>query len=245
MRRTLILLEPLPSPSSTTAPRFSNSGTGRRWLSKTWLSSSCPVCSPAHSGAEPEKYEILILVATSGDTGKAALEGFADVPGVRIFVFYPHEGVSEMQRLQMVTQRGANVGACAVVGNFDDAQNGVKGIFSDPAMKDKLAAFHFRLSSANSINWGRLAPQIVYYFSAYQEMVAAENPAGTTDPHLCSDGELRQHSCRLLRHPMRVARIQTPLRLQPKQRTHRIHPHRGYMIGGGNSSRPNPPPWIS
>ena len=115
--------------------------------------------------AEPEKYEILILVATSGDTGKAALEGFADVPGVRIFVFYPHEGVSEIQRLQMVTQRGANVGACAVMGNFDDAQNGVKQIFSDPAMNDKLAAFHFRLSSANSINWGRLAPQIVYYFT--------------------------------------------------------------------------------
>ena len=122
---------------------------------------------------EPEKYEILILVATSGDTGKAALEGFADVPGVRIFVFYPHEGVSEIQRLQMVTQRGRNVGACAVVGNFDDAQNGVKRIFSDPGMNDKLAAFNFRLSSANSINWGRLAPQIVYYFSAYHEMVVA------------------------------------------------------------------------
>jgi len=123
--------------------------------------------------AEPEKYEVLILVATSGDTGKAALEGFADVPGVRIFVFYPHEGVSEMQRLQMVTQRGGNVGACAVVGNFDDAQNGVKRIFSDPAINQKLAAFNFRLSSANSINWGRLAPQIVYYFSAYHEMVTA------------------------------------------------------------------------
>jgi threonine synthase len=122
---------------------------------------------------EPEKYEILILVATSGDTGKAALEGFADVPGVRIFVFYPHEGVSEIQRLQMVTQRGGNVGACAVVGNFDDAQNGVKRIFSDPAINDQLAAFNFRLSSANSINWGRLAPQIVYYFSAYHEMGVA------------------------------------------------------------------------
>ena len=123
--------------------------------------------------AEPERYEILILVATSGDTGKAALEGFAAVEGVRIFVFYPHEGVSEIQRLQMVTQRGRNVGACAVVGNFDDTQNGVKQIFSDPMMNDKLAAVNFRLSSANSINWGRLAPQIVYYFTAYYEMAVA------------------------------------------------------------------------
>src|SRR5271157_1817834 len=88
--------------------------------------------------AEPEKYEILILVATSGDTGKAALEGFADVPGVRIFVFYPHEGVSEIQRLQMVTQRGSNTGACAVIGNFDDAQTGVKKIFSDSEINRRL-----------------------------------------------------------------------------------------------------------
>ena len=123
--------------------------------------------------AEPERCEIVILVATSGDTGKAALEGFADVEGVRIFVFYPHQGVSEIQRLQMVTQRGKNVCACAVVGNFDDAQNGVKQIFSDPALNHRLAASNFRLSSANSINWGRLAPQIVYYFTAYHDMVVA------------------------------------------------------------------------
>jgi threonine synthase len=123
--------------------------------------------------SEPEKYEVVILVATSGDTGKAALEGFAGAAGVRIFVFYPHEGVSEMQRLQMVTQRGTNVGACAVKGNFDDAQNGVKQIFSAPEVNGRLAAFHYRLSSANSINWGRLAPQIAYYFTGYEEMVAA------------------------------------------------------------------------
>ena len=122
---------------------------------------------------EAEKYEVVILVATSGDTGKAALEGFAGAEGVRIFVFYPHEGVSEIQRLQMVTQRGGNVGACAVEGNFDDAQTGVKQIFSDPAINQRLEKDHFRLSSANSINWGRLAPQIVYYFSAYEEMAAA------------------------------------------------------------------------
>jgi len=121
--------------------------------------------------AEGEGYEVVILVATSGDTGKAALEGFADVEGVRIFVFYPHEGVSEMQRLQMVTQRGKNVGVCAVRGNFDDAQTGVKKIFSDPDRNRQLAQSGFRLSSANSINWGRLVPQIAYYFSAYEGMV--------------------------------------------------------------------------
>jgi len=123
--------------------------------------------------SETERYEVVILVATSGDTGKAALEGFADAPDVRIFVFYPHEGVSAIQRLQMVTQRGRNVGACAVQGNFDDAQTGVKQIFSDPAINKKLATFNFRLSSANSINWGRLAPQIAYYFTGYDDMVAA------------------------------------------------------------------------
>ncbi len=120
---------------------------------------------------EEEKYEVVILVATSGDTGKAALDGFADAEGVRIFVFYPHEGVSEIQRLQMVTQRGSNVGACAVRGNFDDAQTGVKRIFSDRAFEEKMAARNLRLSSANSINWGRLAPQVAYYFTAYSDMV--------------------------------------------------------------------------
>ncbi len=121
--------------------------------------------------SEGQQYKVVILVATSGDTGKAALEGFADVEGVSIFVFYPHEGVSEIQRLQMVTQRGANVGVCGVKGNFDDAQSGVKQIFSDADLNHKLQSFNFRLSSANSINWGRLAPQIVYYFVAYEEMV--------------------------------------------------------------------------
>ncbi len=121
---------------------------------------------------EEERYEIVILVATSGDTGKAALEGFSDLKGVCIYVFYPHGGVSEMQRLQMVTQRGGNVGACGVLGNFDDAQNGVKRIFSEPKINARLKTSSFRLSSANSINWGRLAPQVVYYFTAYDEMVA-------------------------------------------------------------------------
>lgn len=118
-----------------------------------------------------ESREVCILVATSGDTGKAALEGFADVPGTRIFVFYPSGGVSAIQRLQMVTQRGDNVGVCAVKGNFDDAQTGVKQIFGDTAFAEELSRRGFFLSSANSINWGRLLPQIVYYFSAYCDYV--------------------------------------------------------------------------
>lgn len=115
--------------------------------------------------------EIVILVATSGDTGKAALEGFRDAPNTRILVFYPENGVSPMQKLQMTTQEGNNVGVCAIRGNFDDAQTGVKAIFTDPAVKEKLAKQGRQFSSANSINWGRLLPQIVYYFSAYCDML--------------------------------------------------------------------------
>ena len=118
-----------------------------------------------------EDKEIVILVATSGDTGKAALEGFKDVAGTRIIVFYPDNGVSEIQKLQMVTQEGDNVSVAAVKGNFDDAQNGVKRIFTDDAYKELLARNKVKLSSANSINWGRLVPQIVYYFSAYADLV--------------------------------------------------------------------------
>ena len=117
-----------------------------------------------------EDKKVVILVATSGDTGKAALEGFKDVPGTEIMVFYPDQGVSSMQKRQMATQEGDNVGVCALEGNFDDCQNGVKMIFTDAAVKEKLAANGKMFSSANSINWGRLAPQIVYYVSAYAEM---------------------------------------------------------------------------
>ena len=113
------------------------------------------------------KEEIMILTATSGDTGKAALEGFKDVPGIRICVFYPDGGVSPVQRAQMATQEGGNVKVCAIRGNFDDAQTGVKNIFS--ACRDKQLPF--RLSSANSINIGRLAPQIMYYFRAYRDLL--------------------------------------------------------------------------
>ncbi len=117
--------------------------------------------------------ETVILVATSGDTGKAALEGFKDVPGTRILVFYPSDGVSAVQKLQMTTQQGENVGVCAIRGNFDDAQTGVKAIFTDSAVKERLAKNNMTFSSANSINWGRLVPQIVYYFSAYADMIAS------------------------------------------------------------------------
>lgn len=115
---------------------------------------------------------IAILVATSGDTGKAALEGFKDVDGTSISVFYPEDGVSPMQKRQMTTQEGNNVNVCAVKGNFDDCQNGVKAIFTDKEIEEKLAKQNILLSSANSINWGRLAPQIVYYVSTYVQLVA-------------------------------------------------------------------------
>ena len=118
-----------------------------------------------------EQRQVCILVATSGDTGKAALQGFADVPGTKILVFYPYSGVSEVQRLQMVTQTGDNVAVSAVRGNFDDAQTGVKQIFGDKAFAAELSQRGWFLSSANSINWGRLLPQIVYYFSAYCDAV--------------------------------------------------------------------------
>ncbi|MBR1591774.1 MAG: threonine synthase [Ruminococcus sp.] len=115
--------------------------------------------------------KIVILVATSGDTGKAALEGFKDVEGTSILVFYPEDGVSPMQKRQMKTQEGSNVGVCALKGNFDDCQNGVKAIFTDGDVKSLLDENGLMFSSANSINWGRLVPQVVYYVSAYAELV--------------------------------------------------------------------------
>ena len=117
------------------------------------------------------KEEIVILTATSGDTGKAALAGFADVPGTRIIVFYPKHGVSAIQEKQMVTQKGDNTAVVGITGNFDDAQTGVKKMFHDAAMQEKLRENGFRFSSANSINIGRLVPQIVYYVFAYTQLV--------------------------------------------------------------------------
>jgi threonine synthase len=116
-----------------------------------------------------EKRDVCILVATSGDTGKAALDGFRDIQGTKIMVFYPRDGVSEVQKLQMTTQDGENVNVVAVEGNFDDTQTGVKRIFSDKALRAELDGCI--LSSANSINWGRLVPQIAYYFSSYCSLI--------------------------------------------------------------------------
>ena len=118
-----------------------------------------------------EEKDIVILVATSGDTGKAALEGFKDVEGTKIIVFYPGDGVSDMQKLQMMTQEGNNVFVSGIEGNFDDAQSGVKAIFTDERICSVLEQNGFAFSSANSINWGRLVPQIVYYISAYCDMI--------------------------------------------------------------------------
>lgn len=114
---------------------------------------------------------IVILVATSGDTGKAALEGFKDVANTKILVFYPVDGVSPMQKLQMTTQEGENVAVCAINGNFDDAQSAVKSIFTNQEIRNQLAEKNMMFSSANSINWGRLVPQIVYYFSTYCDLI--------------------------------------------------------------------------
>ena len=117
--------------------------------------------------------DVCILVATSGDTGKAALEGFKDIPGIKIMVFYPRDGVSDVQKLQMISQEGGNVNVVAVEGNFDHTQTGVKQIFSDADIARELNRRGITFSSANSINWGRLVPQIVYYISAYCDMLSS------------------------------------------------------------------------
>ena len=126
-----------------------------------------------------------ILVATSGDTGKGALEGFKNVPHTKILVFYPKDGVSEVQQLQMVTQEGDNVGVAAVEGNFDDAQTGVKRLFSNAAVRQELADKGYFFSSANSINWGRVLPQLVYYISAYCDLLRDERIAPGQTVHVC------------------------------------------------------------
>lgn len=130
-----------------------------------------PYLLTVSAGKTLKDTKIVILVATSGDTGKAALEGFKDVPNTEILVFYPVDGVSPMQKLQMTTQEGNNVSVCAIKGNFDDAQSGVKAIFTNREIEEKFKQNNLAFSSANSINWGRLVPQIVYYVSAYCDMV--------------------------------------------------------------------------
>ena len=133
------------------------------------LRTGCDICGI--------REQVLILVATSGDTGKAALEGFKDAPGVKIMVFYPNDGVSKMQKLQMATQEGGNVNVLAVKGNFDLCQSAVKSIFTDEGCKAELKKKGYVLSSANSINFGRLAPQIAYYVSAYLDLVSSSQIA--------------------------------------------------------------------
>ena len=120
---------------------------------------------------EKEEKKVAILTATSGDTGKAALEGFADVEGTEIIVFFPSDGVSEVQKRQMTMQEGSNTHVFGITGNFDDAQTGVKNIFADTAFAEELAAHGVRLSSANSINIGRLVPQVAYYVYAYVKLL--------------------------------------------------------------------------
>ena len=156
---------------------------GETWALELWHGPTCAfkdyalqlmpklLVEAKHNLGRTEK--TLILVATSGDTGKAALDGYHDIPGVEIAVFYPTGGTSEIQRLQMATQEGANVAVYAVRGNFDDAQTGVKRVFGDKAIAAELEKRNIRLSSANSINWGRLVPQIVYYFAAYAQLLRA------------------------------------------------------------------------
>ena len=134
-------------------------------------STSADEASDTDNAPSPEK--IMIVTATSGDTGKAALAGFADAPGCGITVFYPEGKVSHVQKLQMSTQEGANVAVCGVRGNFDDAQSAVKRIFADGALAERLAERGVALSSANSINIGRLVPQVVYYFAAYAQLMRA------------------------------------------------------------------------
>ncbi len=131
------------------------------------------------------KEKTLILVATSGDTGKASLEGFKDVSGVDILVFYPSEGVSAMQKLQMQTQEGNNVGVYAIDGNFDDAQSAVKTIFNDKDVITRLKQKGYALSSANSINWGRLLPQIAYYVSAYCDLLTSNQISENEQFNVC------------------------------------------------------------
>lgn len=122
-----------------------------------------------------DRNTIVVLTATSGDTGKAALEGFKDVPGTKIIVFYPENGVSAIQKLQMVTQEGSNVSVVGIHGNFDHTQSGVKEIFTDKFLAGQLKQHGYRLTSANSINWGRLLPQIVYYFSSYINLLKSSH----------------------------------------------------------------------
>ena len=146
---------------------------GRTLAFKDMALSILPYLMKTAAKRQGQKEEIVILTATSGDTGKAALEGFANVDGVKIMVFFPEDGVSPVQKLQMTTQEGENTCVVGIKGNFDDAQSAVKRMFTDEKLQEALAAKGYRFSSANSINIGRLVPQIVYYYWAYIQAVQA------------------------------------------------------------------------
>ena len=150
---------------------------GRTLAFKDMALSILPYLMTTAAKKNREDHEIVILTATSGDTGKAALEGFADVPGTKIIVFYPKHGVSPVQEKQMVTQKGKNVHVVGIEGNFDDAQNGVKALFTDASLRKRMEEAGYRFSSANSINIGRLVPQIAYYVYAYAKLLK-ENEIG-------------------------------------------------------------------
>ena len=186
--------------------------------------------------------EIVILTATSGDTGKAALEGFHDVPGTRIIVFYPHGGVSTVQQAQMATQEGSNVCVCAVRGNFDDAQTGVKNIFAACQDKDLHGV---RLSSANSINIGRLAPQVMYYFRAYADLVKAGASASATRCTTSSRRQLRRHPRGYFAKLMGLPRRQARLCLERQRRADGRSSPRASMTSAARSTRRPPPRWTS
>ena len=149
---------------------YSRGDVYKRQAFKDMALSILPYLMTSACRKEGEKDKICILAATSGDTGKAALAGFANVEGTEIIVFYPQKGVSQVQERQMVSQEGDNTHVIAIRGNFDDAQTGVKKIFADDEMKKKLAAEGIKLSSANSINIGRLVPQVAYYVYSYVKL---------------------------------------------------------------------------
>lgn len=158
---------------------------GRTLAFKDMALSILPHLMKASAEGLGEEREIIVLVATSGDTGKAALEGFSGAKGIEVSVFYPDGGVSEMQRLQMVTTQGENTYVCGIRGNFDDAQTGVKKIFADPSFTQEVMQKGYILSSANSINIGRLIPQIVYYVYGYLQLLKEEKIKGGEKIHVC------------------------------------------------------------
>ena len=173
---------------------------------------------------EKEDKKVAILTATSGDTGKAALEGFADVEGTEIIVFFPSDGVSEVQKRQMTTQEGSNTHVFGITGNFDDAQTGVKNIFADEAFAEELAAHGVRLSSANSINIGRLVPQVAYYVYAYVKLL--ENGTirdGEEINIVVPTGNFGNILAAYYASKMGGSRSQIHLRLQPQQCSDRFY----------------------